>query len=150
MDRFIRDTIYHAKRDYGKKIAINHRQNEEVDIETGERIQSPLQRIVIRRAAMLPTLYARNAFRGNREQHGGAVDTVDAEFVIDKRDIRGFPAPTASDWIDCDAKRYQILTVEDLSGEGFIIRGRFVGASPEPMDMDASSALAPGASAHDD
>jgi hypothetical protein len=114
--RLIDTTIYSMLRDFGVYLTLNHRTSDEVNVLTGERVQSPLVRWRTK-AAMLPTSLA-------RERLGkSTADITGTEFIFSSREIDH--EPTASDYIVLeDGRRFQIETVEDLSGSGWIVTAR--------------------------
>lgn len=133
MIQHIREVIYFAVRDYPCECIIQRLLTSEVNVVTGEKL-STVERIPAR-AAKLPRYQTRQKFG----QH--LCDVGETEFIFSVRDLDSL---SASDAILAEGRLYQIETAEDLSGEGWIVRARDIGAAPDPIEESVSNELAPG------
>lgn len=132
MNRFIRNTLYQLKRDYGKQLTL-YLETATTNITTGARTATT-QNWVIKRAVLLPDdwkkkfSYALSFVAANKNfTYGGFFDRAQREVLIDATDIPKGLKITTEHHVVIDSKKYNITRVVDLEeAAGWILEVKHV------------------------
>lgn len=140
MNRFIRNTLYQLKRDYGTQLTL-YLETATTNLTTGVRTPSS-QNWVIRRAVVLPSdwkrkfSYALSFVAANKNfTYGGFFDADRRELIIDSDDLPKNFVLTNNHHIVIDTQKYLITEVSQLEeAAGWIIHVKAVsGESPRQV-----------------
>lgn len=132
---FAKRSLYHLKREYGRKIDLYHIISETPDLETGKVIINRIK-YKIRKGILLPTTLSREinlsgAFRRtNTTLESGETDVYTRFIVIDKEDLPTDFELTESDYLIIDGKRYQFQRIQELEDNiAVLITARYMKGS---------------------
>ena len=143
----MRQVLYSLKREYGARIDITKLISTSTDVRTGVKVNTT-SILTVWHAAVLPETVKRinnqsiSLISSNKEfVQGGTYDRGSRTFIIDRRDVRSLPELNADDWIVYDARKFQIVTVEQLEVRaGWVITANeLVGEIPEQNHFIAVS-----------
>lgn len=140
MNRFMRNTLYQLKRDYGTELTL-YLETATTNLSTGVRTPSS-ENWFVRRAVILPSdwkrkfSYALSFVAANKNfTYGGFFDADRRELVIDAEDLPKGLMITNNHHLVIDTRKYVIAEVSQLEeAAGWIIHAKAVsGESPRQV-----------------
>lgn len=138
LNRWIKQTLYMLKRQYGGPVAIYKQTGSTIDYRTGVKTITK-QSYHINRVIILPVRVGRDAIKSisqisanKKFTSGGTFEKGVRDFIIDRSDVDDIEL-TADDWLVYNGRRYNIKTIQELEfSTAWIITGQEVmGAHPE-------------------
>ncbi len=149
LNRWIKQTLYMLKRQYGGPISIYKLNEAETNYRTGRKgITKTVYNV--NRAIILPVKVGRDAVKSisqisanKKFTSGGTFEKGVRDFIIDRSDVDSNLELTADDWIVYNGRRYNIKSIQEFEfGTAWIITGQEVmGAHPEQHYITASDHL---------
>lgn len=119
--RFMYESVYKLKRDYGLPLDIYRITGETTDYETGKKTTIKVK-FHIRRGIFLPSRVMRDfakdvAYQGDMRnaKYQGLFDSSQRQLVIDKTDLNDiFKTLTTADWIVFNHTRWEISEIDEF------------------------------------
>lgn len=112
---FVKQTLYHLKRDYPHPLSIYRVTSNEINLDTGIKSKT-FRKIFINQAILLPSILSRKYLtsKGSDSSYGGYYDVATRLIVVDLEDVPDDFQITVDDYVVTDQKRYEIKNVETL------------------------------------
>lgn len=139
LKKWIRQTVYQLKKEYGGSITIYELVSAATDLETGTKTAT-YNSYPIARAVVLPIHAVRSVIQtislisaNKKLVQGGSFDSGDRVFLIDRGDVPSTFSLEKDDWIEYDGKRYDVKYIDEYEpGSSWLVLGKMIeGVVPE-------------------
>lgn len=149
LNRWIRQTLYMLKRQYGGPISIYKLNDVATDYRTG---QKTVTKTVynVKRAIIIPVNVSREVIKSisqisanKKFTSGGTFEKGVRDFIVDRSDVDSTLELTADDWLVYNGRRYNVKAIQEFEfGTAWIVTGQEIGgAQPEQHFVAAADHL---------